>query len=613
MAKSLWYALRLSPVILGTTLFVANSTQAAEAPVTDLTLKSSRSSVTAVNRRNTTTSNFKEVAASPASEVEPKEKAGDTLESQTQVQTSGELGENTRNQLNDSVPATDMLAQVTSVSQLSDVQPTDWAFQALQSLVERYGCIAGYPDGTYRGNRALTRYEFAAGLNACLDRVNELIATATADMVNREDLATLQRLQEEFSAELATLRGRVDALEARTAELEANQFSTTTTLSGEIVVAAADVFGDERAVRSGEAEGSRGDLDINTILADRARLSFNTSFTGKDLLRTRLQARNITPFTRTGTPGASGDTGTAMTRLSFDGSDSNDVVIDDFFYRFPVGDIAEVKVDFANSDFFENMYNFNPVLEGSGNGAISNFGRFNPIYRQQGTVGSALTVNINPKGRIGLSLGYKAPNSNNPGNSFGLFNGDYAAIAQLAFRPSDALNLGLTYAHSYDNAVTDSVTTSNNISVSGGTGSNFANNPFDNAATSANHYAAQANLKLGERITISGWGGYTVALNENSPSQSADIWNWAATLAIQDLGKEGSVLGLIFGQPPRAASNDFGGRRDQDTSYHAELLYRFPITDNIEVTPGAIVIFNPEHNNDNSNIYVGTIRTTFKF
>ena len=63
----------------------------------------------------------------------------------------------------------DPMAQVTSVSQLSDVQPTDWAFQALQSLVERYGCIAGYPDGTYRGNQATTRYEFAAGLNACLD------------------------------------------------------------------------------------------------------------------------------------------------------------------------------------------------------------------------------------------------------------------------------------------------------------------------------------------------------------------------------------------------------------------------------------------------------------
>jgi len=47
------------------------------------------------------------------------------------------------------------LGQITSVSQLSDVQPTDWAFQALQSLVERYGCIAGYPDGAYHGNRSL--------------------------------------------------------------------------------------------------------------------------------------------------------------------------------------------------------------------------------------------------------------------------------------------------------------------------------------------------------------------------------------------------------------------------------------------------------------------------
>ena len=74
--------------------------------------------------------------------------------------------------------------------------------QALQSLVERYGCIAGYPDGTYRGNSALTRYEFAAGVNACLDRVNELIATVTANLVTRQDLATIKRLQEEFGTNL---------------------------------------------------------------------------------------------------------------------------------------------------------------------------------------------------------------------------------------------------------------------------------------------------------------------------------------------------------------------------------------------------------------------------
>ncbi|MFO0037330.1 MAG: S-layer homology domain-containing protein, partial [Synechococcaceae cyanobacterium] len=46
--------------------------------------------------------------------------------------------------------------QVTSINQFSDVRPTDWAFQALSNLIERYGCVAGYPDGTYRGAKAMT-------------------------------------------------------------------------------------------------------------------------------------------------------------------------------------------------------------------------------------------------------------------------------------------------------------------------------------------------------------------------------------------------------------------------------------------------------------------------
>ncbi|MDB9377020.1 iron uptake porin, partial [Nodularia sphaerocarpa] len=104
-------------------------------------------------------------------------------------------------------------AQLTSVSQLSDVQPTDWAFQALQSLVERYGCISGYPDGSFQGSRAMTRFEFAAALNACLDKVNQAIAADIVNVAVKEDLTILQKLQEEFAAELATLQGRVDALE----------------------------------------------------------------------------------------------------------------------------------------------------------------------------------------------------------------------------------------------------------------------------------------------------------------------------------------------------------------------------------------------------------------
>ncbi|PSB34473.1 hypothetical protein C7B82_02550 [Stenomitos frigidus ULC18] len=178
--------------------------------------------------------------------------------------------------------ATEPMAQVTSVSQLSDVKPTDCAFQSLQSLVERYGCIVGYPDKTYRGNRALTRYEFAAGLNACLDRVNELIAAGTADLVKKEDLVALQKLQEEFASELATLRGRVGALEARTATLEKQQFSTTTKLSGEVIFSLASAYG-----------AAPGFNDAQPALNNRVRLNLTTSFTGKDLLITGLQAYNF--------------------------------------------------------------------------------------------------------------------------------------------------------------------------------------------------------------------------------------------------------------------------------------------------------------------------------
>ena len=93
--------------------------------------------------------------------------------------------------------------------------------------------------------------------------MNELIATATSDLAKREDLVTIERLQTEFATELATLRGRVDALEANTAELEANQFSTTTKLSGEVIVAAIG------------ATGGANDSDPNIILANRVRLNLN--------------------------------------------------------------------------------------------------------------------------------------------------------------------------------------------------------------------------------------------------------------------------------------------------------------------------------------------------
>ncbi len=548
------------------------------------------------------------------------------------------------------------LDQVTSVSQLSDVRPGDWAFQALQSLVERYGCIAGYPDKTFRGNRALSRYEFAAGLNACMDRVNELISAATTDLVKKEDLQALQKLQEEFAAELAVLRGRVDALEVRSATLEKQQFSTTTKLKGEVIFSVAGVLGDQTALNSDQqrridnavdpaaqeaieragnpavAGSDRGRLKDNTIFSDRVRLSLNTSFTGKDSLLTRLQARNTATFN-------GNVTGTNMTRLSYDGDEGNAIFVDKLYYRFPLGK-ATIQVDASGGEFFTNVPTFNPFLASDGQGTISRFGRFNPIYRQ-GAGGAGVTVNYNLSDKLTASAGYLAVGAGlsqlgagDPSEKNGLFDGSYAALAQLAFKPSPALDLGLTYVRSYNRSPLTRADGSqfNNNPLGGATGSAFANAPFFNrAATIGDHFSLEAAARLSPGVALSGWVGYTVATARNdlpfdvntivNNGDKAEVWNWAVSLAFPDLGKKGNMAALIFGMPPRATSNDYGPvaatggatRIDRDPSYHLEGLYRFQVNDRISVTPGFLVILNPEGNSSNDPIYVGTIRTTFTF
>ncbi len=504
------------------------------------------------------------------------------------------------------MPETTM-AQVTSVSQLSDVRPTDWAFQALQSLVERYGCIAGYPDRTYRGNRAMTRYEFAAGLNACMDRVNELIAAATADMASKEDLATLQKLQEEFAAELATLRGRVDAVEAKVATLEKQQFSTTTKLKGESIFSISGALGDDQAATLTRRDGfvgtvtnaPRPPVEDNTTFSHRTRLMFNTSFTGKDALFTRLQASNV--------PNFQSSTGTPMARLSYDGvtgTGANEMVLNKLYYRFPLNPNVRVTVDAIGGELYNNAENRSPLASDSA-GSISRFGRFNTIYRY-GAGGSGATVNVTLGKQLGLDVGYLADSASNPATANGLFDGSFGAMAQLNFQPIAPLGLSLTYVRGYDRA--------GQVDVTGGTGSALAVRPFGNAAaTSTDNYGAEASLKLGKNLTIAGWAGLTQAVNRTNTAQSATLWNWAASLTAMDVGSKGSMAGLVFGMPPRVTDADGGAAENVGTTYHLEALYRYKLSDKIAITPGLVVLFNPEHNRANDPVYVGTVRTTFSF
>jgi hypothetical protein len=520
----------------------------------------------------------------------------------------------------------DALDQVTNVSQLRDVSPGDWAFEALRSLVERYGCIAGYPDGTYRGNRAMTRYEFAAGLNACLQQIERLIASATETLATKEDLKTLERLIAEFGPELAQLRGRVDAIEARTTELEATQFSTTTKLNAQVIFAFTGIAAGDNAF--GE------DIANEVALGDRVRLNLDTSFTGKDLLRTRLQALNLDAFSANTTRTPEGDLRFAAGTYST--SDNNQVAIDALLYQFPVGEKTTVVLE-ANAGAPDDFTNtVNPRIDGDGdNGALSNFGTRNPIYNL--VSGAGIGIRHEFSDALELSLGYLASDAANPNGGSGLFNGAYGALAQLTIKPIDKLTLGLTYIHSYKNDLTAGSNRANlssflaSISAPvpptslspGSTQLVDRVGPFGGATlpTSSNSYGLEAVFEFTPNFTLGGWVGYTATRTLSTLGTigrgDLSIWNWAVTLAVSDLGTEGSVAGIIVGMEPKVTSVSDSLRaaigEDQDTSLHIEGFYQFQLTENIAITPGVIWLTAPDHNANNDDVVIGAIRTTFSF
>lgn len=99
------------------------------------------------------------------------------------------------------------MAQVTSVSQLKDVSPTQWSYGALSNLISKYSCIAGYPNGTFKPENAATRAEMSALVNACLDTITSY--------VDAKDAALASALRQEFSREISKTNTRVSALEVR--------------------------------------------------------------------------------------------------------------------------------------------------------------------------------------------------------------------------------------------------------------------------------------------------------------------------------------------------------------------------------------------------------------
>ncbi len=477
-----------------------------------------------------------------------------------------------------------------SVSQLSDVRVSDWAFTALQSLKERYGCLAGYPDNTYKGNRILTRYEFAVGLNACLNAIEIQLQNQTRE-ITVADLTTIRRLQNDFAPELKSLTNRIENLSARTAILESQQFSTTTKLSIASVFAISDIGGDT-------ADGnSDTEIDSNPVFNHRTRLNFISSFTGKDRLMVRLQASDRVP-------NFSGASNTNMTRLSFEvGNTDNSIKLNLLEYQFPLAEDLQIYLygNAASHHYYANVLNSNFASFGGGKGTVSRFLDRNPIYRL-GFISPAGVAAVYDNQPIRIDVGYLAENSESA--SQGLFGDTYSALGQVSFQPAENLEFGFTYIHHY----------SPDGNLLHRTGSNLANIPFgDDVPLKTNAYGVQATWEILPQIAVSAWWGYIDTKRLDGVEGNADIINYAVNLAFLDLLKEGDVAGLGFGMPPKVIDNTLANREDPDTSLHFEVFYQYPLTDNIKLIPGAIYITNADHNDANGDIVVGTLRTVFSF
>ena len=499
--------------------------------------------------------------------------------------------------------------QVTSISQFADVRPTDWAYQALANLVERYGCVAGYPNGSFKGGQSLSRYEAAALLNACLDRVTE-----TTD--------ELKRLIREFQQELAVLRGRVDGLEARVGELEANQFSTTTKLKGlATFVLGANSFSGS-AINTGANSVNRRANELTgkprsavslpnaTTFNYDVQLTFDTSFNGKDLLRTNLRAGNFGDSVFGGEPHSLGLSELEIAYQEDCGAaDCGDVVaIDKLFYQFPLGSgfTATIGARVGQEDMlalWPSVYPADSILNVmTVNGAPA-------AYNKNRGAGAGLWWE---KDNFSISANYVATNADGgdpAAGGIGTKGSGATGTVQFGYAGEQ---FGLAAIWSYVQPETEFVP---------GT-TPFTHSAIDHNADARTNALGLSGywqpLESGWLPSLSlGWGiNSTTFLSSQSEGSLSTSQSWMAGLQWTDVFVKGNDFGMAVGQPVFATSLT-GAITPDDGGVVWEWWYKFQLTDNISVTPAIIYLSRPlgqtTPNGETFSQFGGLIKTSFKF
>ena len=517
------------------------------------------------------------------------------------------------------------LAQVTSVSELSDVQPGDWAFTALQRLVEEYGCLEGYPDRTFRGNRALTRYEFAAGLNACLDVIVQLVGDGG-------DLAEINRLQQEFATELAAVRSQVDILETDVAELRANQFSTTTKLSVQaythlnFATAGDDVLAEGRNVFVPARDPATNQPVVRTITDDPAAtfsyltfFNFTSSFTGNDQLQLQLVAGDGTaPANFYGSAGLFNTFGTPFT-LQTGAPQQDNVQVREVFYSFPVGDKLSLTIG-PKINWYRHFDNNRFTFFGTGANSFNSSGgtQVNTIDRGAGAV-----AELDITDWLDFRVGYLAEANEflrGPRSSTtnGLFDGTTTLTGQIGIYPTDNLNFRFLYTRS-------NIAPNNAGFVGGAIGEpiyGFADDGFGGPLkiATADTFLFNFDWLLTKGFGLFGRYSYgstnLYPVSGALPDGKINAQALQVGVALPDLFKKGAQGNISYVQPFDVRSGrDFlaSGGGDGAVQQEVEISYRYPINQNFAVVPSIYWINNVNNFGDNPDIYVFNLQAQFAF
>jgi hypothetical protein len=536
----------------------------------------------------------------------------------------------------------DYLSQVNSVSELSDVDPNSWAFQALKNVVERFGCLEGYPNKTYLGNKSLSRYEFAAGLNACLEKVNDLIVTNTSNKASKEDLAVLKRLQEEFRVELAALRGRVDALEAKTKEIESKLFSTNAKLDGSVVMAITGGGGQNGGTifspSTGGATGfpfltgpfgdspfsqSIGPLAgvsataANTSFVARTSLNLRATITGNDELLIRLRGVTGQDLGALYQSQAS-NFGTLFFALGagnipYDGSFPNNggsqgtngsslVTIDKIRYLYNVSE--NFNIYFGRVDIYEffdtNSFNNEETTFSSGFTINSPAVAF--FFNGPGAgFNWYLRDNLALRGLYFASTGGSVTAAN--GGSTGLFGGTNAIAGELEYSPSSAAHLKFTYVRLTE----QSTLYGGDISSVAPQGSN------------TDIFGFNAEWAINPSVIIFGRYSFSNSnlngLAPGTPFSTITASTWQGGFGLPNLLGSGNLFGAIIGQPVRFGGGQVNGLSAATSGIEnvIELFFRFQVNDRLSITPDIQWVINSANTRDSVGLTVGTLRATFNF